>query len=148
MAEQFDLVVIGGGPGGYIAAIRAAQLGFPVACVDDWSRVDGKPAPGGTCVNVGCIPSKALLRSPRTSSSRDTASPSTASACRGSRIDLPKMLARKDGVVAQNNDGIVYLFKKNKVTFFHGVGRSPARTSTRWRMDVAGARARASLRST
>ena len=63
MAEQFDVVVIGGGPGGYTAAIRAAQLGFKTACIDDWSRTDGKPAPGGTCTNVGCIPSKALLQS-------------------------------------------------------------------------------------
>ncbi len=63
MAEQFDVVVIGAGPGGYIAAIRAAQLGLKTACIDDWTRADGKPAPGGTCTNVGCIPSKALLQS-------------------------------------------------------------------------------------
>ena len=63
MADSFDVVVIGGGPGGYIAAIRAAQLGMKVACVDDGSRADGRPAPGGTCTNVGCIPSKALLQS-------------------------------------------------------------------------------------
>ena len=61
--DAFDVVVIGGGPGGYTAAIRAAQLGFSTACIDDWSRADGKPAPGGTCTNVGCIPSKALLQS-------------------------------------------------------------------------------------
>src|SRR5256885_16944402 len=63
MADAFDVVVIGAGPGGYTAAIRAAQLGFSTACVDDWSRAGGKPAPGGTCTNVGCIPSKALLQS-------------------------------------------------------------------------------------
>ena len=63
MAKQFDVVVIGAGPGGYIAAIRAAQLGMTVACIDAWSTADGKPAPGGTCTNVGCIPSKALLQS-------------------------------------------------------------------------------------
>ena len=63
MADAFDVVVIGGGPGGYVAAIRAAQLGFSTACVDDWKTADGKPAPGGTCTNVGCIPSKALLQS-------------------------------------------------------------------------------------
>ena len=61
--KNFDVVVIGGGPGGYIAAIRAAQLGFSVACVDEWSNAAGGPAPGGTCTNVGCIPSKALLQS-------------------------------------------------------------------------------------
>jgi dihydrolipoamide dehydrogenase len=61
--KNFDVVVIGGGPGGYIAAIRAAQLGFNTACIDEWKTKDGKPAPGGTCTNVGCIPSKALLQS-------------------------------------------------------------------------------------
>ena len=61
MSKQFDVVVIGGGPGGYIAAIRAAQLGFNVACIDEWKNDKGGPAPGGTCTNVGCIPSKALL---------------------------------------------------------------------------------------
>ena len=63
MSKQFDVVVIGGGPGGYIAAIRAAQLGFQVACIDEWKNAAGGPAPGGTCTNVGCIPSKALLQS-------------------------------------------------------------------------------------
>ena len=63
MTQSFDVVVIGGGPGGYIAAIRAAQLGLKVACVDDWRGADGKPALGGTCTNVGCIPSKAVLQS-------------------------------------------------------------------------------------
>src|SRR6185369_6640045 len=63
MAEPFDVVVIGAGPGGYTAAISAAQLGFRVACIDDWKTAEGKPAPGGTCTNVGCIPSKALLQS-------------------------------------------------------------------------------------
>src|SRR5207302_740522 len=63
MAESYDVVVIGAGPGGYTAAIRAAQLGFKTACIDDWKTADGKPAPGGTCTNVGCIPSKALLQS-------------------------------------------------------------------------------------
>ena len=63
MAEKFDLIVIGGGPGGYVAAIRAAQLGLKTACVDKFTGKDGKPAPGGTCLNVGCIPSKALLDS-------------------------------------------------------------------------------------
>mgnify|MGYP002682671122 CR=1 FL=1 len=63
MSKQFDVIVIGGGPGGYIAAIRSAQLGFTVACIDEWKNDKGGPAPGGTCTNVGCIPSKALLQS-------------------------------------------------------------------------------------
>ena len=63
MSQSFDVIVIGGGPGGYIAAIRAVQLGFKVACIDEWKNAAGGPAPGGTCTNVGCIPSKALLQS-------------------------------------------------------------------------------------
>ena len=63
MSRQFDVIVIGGGPGGYMAAIRAAQLGFSVACIDEWKNAKGGPALGGTCTNVGCIPSKALLQS-------------------------------------------------------------------------------------
>ena len=82
-------VVIGGGPGGYIAAIRAAQLGFTTACIDDWSRADGKPAPGGTCTNVGCIPSKALLQSSETlRARRATRSPTHGIDVKGLSIDV------------------------------------------------------------
>ena len=122
MSKTFDVVVIGGGPGGYIAAIRAAQLGFNVACVDEWKNDKGGPAPGGTCTNVGCIPSKALLQS---SEHYEHAAHSFADHGIGLKdlsIDVKKMLARKDTVVKQNNDGILYLFKKNKVSFFHGRG--------------------------
>ncbi len=122
MSKSFDVVVIGGGPGGYIAAIRAAQLGFNVACVDEWKNDKGGPAPGGTCTNVGCIPSKALLQS---SEHYEHAAHSFADHGIGLKdlsIDVKKMLARKDTVVKQNNDGILYLFKKNKVSFFHGRG--------------------------
>ncbi len=120
--DQFDVIVIGGGPGGYVAAIRAAQLGFKTACIDEWKNTLGKPAPGGTCTNVGCIPSKALLQS---SEHYDHAMHHFADhgiTASGVKMDVPKMLARKDAVVKQNNDGILYLFKKNKVTFFHGRG--------------------------
>jgi dihydrolipoyl dehydrogenase len=140
MSEQFDVVVIGGGPGGYIAAIRAAQLGFKTACIDDWSRADGKPAPGGTCTNVGCIPSKALLQS---SENYEHAGHSFADHGIGIKelaIDVGKMLARKDRVVAQNNDGILYLFKKNKVAFFHGLGAFTGRDGERWKIAVKGAK--------
>ncbi len=122
MSKNFDVVVIGGGPGGYIAAIRAAQLGFSTACIDDWKNEKGGPAPGGTCTNVGCIPSKALLQS---SENFDHAAHSFADhgiEVKGLSLNLPQMLARKDSVVKQNNDGILYLFKKNKITFFHGRG--------------------------
>jgi dihydrolipoamide dehydrogenase len=79
--KNFDVVVIGGGPGGYIAAIRAAQLGFNVACIDEWKNDKGGPAPGGTCTNVGCIPSKALLQSQRALRARRAPRlPTTASA--------------------------------------------------------------------
>jgi dihydrolipoamide dehydrogenase len=120
--KNFDVVVIGAGPGGYIAAIRAAQLGFNVACIDAWQNAKGGPAPGGTCTNVGCIPSKALLQS---SEHFEHAAHSFAEHGIGLKdlsIDVKKMLARKDAVVKQNNDGILYLFKKNKVSFFHGLG--------------------------
>ncbi len=122
MSKNFDVVVIGGGPGGYVAAIRAAQLGFSAACIDEWKNAKGGPALGGTCTNVGCIPSKALLQS---SEHFDHAGHSFAEHGIGLvdlTIDVSKMLARKDLVVKQNNDGIAYLLKKNKVAFFHGRG--------------------------
>ena len=122
MSKNFDVIVIGGGPGGYIAAIRAAQLGFQVACIDEWKNEKGGPALGGTCTNVGCIPSKALLQS---SENFDQAGHHFADhgiGFTGLSMDVGKMIARKDTVVKQNNDGILYLFKKNKVNFFHGRG--------------------------
>jgi dihydrolipoamide dehydrogenase len=122
MTKQFDVIVIGGGPGGYIAAIRAAQLGFNTACIDEWKNKDGKPALGGTCTNVGCIPSKALLQS---SEHFDHAGHHFADhgiSMTGMTLDVATMLRRKDTVVKQNNDGIQFLFKKNKVSFFHGRG--------------------------
>jgi dihydrolipoamide dehydrogenase len=122
MAKQFDVVVIGGGPGGYIAAIRAAQLGFNVACIDEWKNKDGKPAPGGTCTNVGCIPSKALLQSSENFEEAGKHFGDHGINIGSLSIDVAKMLGRKDTVVKQNNDGILFLFKKNKVTFFHGRG--------------------------
>jgi dihydrolipoamide dehydrogenase len=140
MADSFDVVVIGAGPGGYIAAIRAAQLGFKVACIDDWTREGGKPAPGGTCTNVGCIPSKALLQSSEHFDHAGHAFADHGIRIEGLAIDLPRMLARKDRVVAQNNDGILFLFKKNKVAFFSGVGSFAGRDADgRWSVGVAGA---------
>ncbi len=120
--QNFDLVVIGAGPGGYIAAIRAAQLGMNVACVDEWKNEKGGPAPGGTCTNVGCIPSKALLQSSEHFEHLNHHFAELGISADNARIDVAKMLARKDLVVKQNNDGILYLFKKNKVSFFHGRG--------------------------
>ncbi|HRD98442.1 MAG TPA: dihydrolipoyl dehydrogenase [Rubrivivax sp.] len=120
--QSFDVVVIGGGPGGYIAAIRAAQLGFNVACIDEAKNAKGGPALGGTCTNVGCIPSKALLQSSEHYQHAGHAFAEHGIGLKDLSIDVKKMLARKDKIVAQNNDGILYLFKKNKVSFFHGRG--------------------------
>ena len=122
MAQSFDVVVIGGGPGGYIAAIRAAQLGLAVACIDEWKGADGKPALGGTCTNVGCIPSKAVLQSSENFEQAGHGFAEHGVKVKGLELDLAQMLKRKDQVVKQNNDGIAYLFKKNKVAFFHGRG--------------------------
>ena len=120
--KNFDVIVIGGGPGGYIAAIRAAQLGFQVACIDEWKNANGGPAPGGTCTNIGCIPSKALLQSSEHFEHAGHAFADHGIHLKDLSIDVKKMLARKDAVVKQNNDGILYLFKKNKIAFFHGRG--------------------------
>ena len=122
MSKSFDVVVIGGGPGGYIAAIRAAQLGFNTACIDEWKNDKGGPAPGGTCTNVGCIPSKALLQSSENFEQAGHHFADHGIGLSNLSIDVAKMLGRKNTVVKQNNDGILYLFKKNKVTFFHGRG--------------------------
>jgi dihydrolipoamide dehydrogenase len=138
MADQFDVVVIGGGPGGYIAAIRCAQLGLKTACIDDWTRAGGTPAPGGTCTNVGCIPSKALLQSSENFEHAGHAFADHGIEMTGLAIDVARMHARKDKVVAQNNDGILYLFKKNKIAFFHGRGGFAGRDGERWKITVAG----------
>jgi dihydrolipoamide dehydrogenase len=141
MSKSFDVVVIGGGPGGYIAAIRAAQLGFSVACIDAWKNAEGGPAPGGTCTNVGCIPSKALLQSSEHFEQAGHHFAAHGIEVKGLALDLPKMLGRKDTVVKQNNDGILYLFKKNKVSFFHGTGAFAGRSDAGIEVKVSGANA-------
>ncbi|WP_305825433.1 dihydrolipoyl dehydrogenase [Massilia brevitalea] len=136
--NQFDVVVIGGGPGGYIAAIRAAQLGFKTACIDAWSNAAGKPAPGGTCTNVGCIPSKALLQSSEHFEHAGHAFAEHGINVSGLELNLPQMLKRKDTIVKQNNDGILFLFKKNKVTFFHGLGSFGGKADEGYTINVSG----------
>jgi len=139
---DFDVLVIGSGPGGYIAAIRAAQLGFNVACVDEWKNDKGGPAPGGTCTNVGCIPSKALLQSSENFEHAGHQFAEHGIVVEKLSIDVARMLARKKTVVKQNNDGILYLFKKNKVSFFHGRGSFAGRgDGGLWQVAVAGAKA-------
>ena len=123
MSDKFDIIVVGAGPAGYVAAIRAAQLGFNTACVDEWSDADGKPALGGTCLNVGCIPSKALLDSSekyaQASHEFETHGISTGKLS----VDAKKMVARKDAIVKQLTSGVAGLFKANKITSIHGRGK-------------------------
>jgi dihydrolipoamide dehydrogenase len=141
MDKNFDVVVIGGGPGGYIAAIRAAQLGLKTACIDEWRLADGKPALGGTCTNVGCIPSKALLQSSENFEHAGHRFAEHGIQVKGLALDLAQMLARKDKVVKQNNDGIAFLFKKNKIDFFHGRGSfsdAPQASGGDWEIKFAG----------
>lgn len=138
MSKQFDVIVIGAGPGGYIAAIRAAQLGKNVACIDAWSTAAGTPAPGGTCTNVGCIPSKALLQSSEHFEHAKLHFGEHGISTGEVAIDVPKMIARKDAIVKQNNDGILYLFKKNKVTFFHGLASFVKAVEGGYEIKVAG----------
>ena len=135
---QFDVVVIGAGPGGYIAAIRAAQLGKTVACIDAWQNGQGGPAPGGTCTNVGCIPSKALLQSSEHYDQVNHHLVDHGIEVKGVSLKLDKMIGRKNTVVKQNNDGILYLLKKNKITFFHGKGSFSGQVDGGWAIKVSG----------
>ncbi len=116
---QFDVLVIGAGPGGYVAAIRAAQLGFSVACVDDFI-MNNNYSLGGTCLNVGCIPSKALLQSSENYHELLTQFKDHGISCDNPSIDIEKMLARKTDIINKNSNGIAYLFKKNKITHIKG----------------------------
>lgn len=138
MSKNFDVIVIGGGPGGYIAAIRAAQLGFNVACIDEWKNGKGGPAPGGTCTNVGCIPSKALLQSSEYFEHADKHFAEHGISASNVAMDVATMLGRKDAVVKQNNEGILYLFKKNKVSFFHGRGSFGKHVDGGYEVQVTG----------
>ncbi len=121
--KEYDVVVIGAGPGGYVAAIRCAQLGMKTACVESWISPEGKPALGGTCLNVGCIPSKALLDSSHhyehLNHGLDDHGISTSSL----KIDVKKMVARKDDIVKTLTGGIAGLFKKNKIDWLQGHGK-------------------------
>ncbi|WP_374011665.1 dihydrolipoyl dehydrogenase [Pseudoxanthomonas koreensis] len=123
MAEQFDVVVIGAGPAGYHAAIRAAQLGLKTACIDAALGKDGKPALGGTCLRVGCVPSKALLDSTHQYENMLHKFDQHGISFKDAAIDVEKMVARKDGIVKQFTGGIAMLFKANKVTAYYGFGQ-------------------------
>jgi dihydrolipoamide dehydrogenase len=117
MADAFDVVVIGSGPGGYVAAIRAAQLGFKTACVEKRATL------GGTCLNIGCIPSKALLHASELFHLAEGGLPSFGVKVEGVSLDLPAMMAHKTKTVTSNTKGIEFLFKKNNVTWIQGAAR-------------------------
>ncbi len=121
--KEFDLIVIGGGPGGYAAAIRAAQLEMKVLLIDDRRGDDGKPAPGGTCLNVGCVPSKALLDSSKHFHHIQHDYHEHGIDTDGVRMDVGRMIERKRKIVKQLNGGLIQLFKANKIEFANGRGR-------------------------
>ena len=123
MAEQFDVIVIGAGPAGYHAAIRAAQLGMKTACIDAALGKDGKPALGGTCLRVGCIPSKALLDSSRQFYNLQHLFGEHGISVKDAKIDIGAMVGRKDKIVKQFTGGIAMLFKANKITPYYGFGQ-------------------------
>ena len=127
---MFDVVVIGAGPGGYIAAIRAAQLGFKTACIEGWKNAKRELALGGTCLNVGCIPSKALLASSEEFEKASRHLDAHGISVNGVKIDIGKMQARKDSIVTKMTKGIEFLFKKNKVTWLQGFGKLTAAGDT------------------
>jgi dihydrolipoamide dehydrogenase len=123
MSPQYDVLVIGAGPAGYVAAIRASQLGLKTACVDDFIGKDGKPALGGTCLNVGCIPSKALLESTKQFHALKHSFKDHGISAGEPVMDVPTMIGRKDKIVKQLTGGIATLFKANKVTAYAGRGK-------------------------
>lgn len=123
MSNQYDVIVIGGGPGGYVAAIRCAQLGLKTACVEQWINKQQKPALGGTCLNVGCIPSKALLESSERYEEIAHHNADHGISVTGLEVDVPTMIARKDKIVSQLTGGIAQLFQANGITWLQGHGK-------------------------
>jgi len=121
--DKYDVIVIGAGPAGYHAAIRAAQLGLKTACIDEWIGKDGKPALGGTCLNVGCIPSKALLDSSKQFWNLQHSFEVHGITTKGAAIDVKTMVGRKDKIVKQFTGGVGLLFKGNKITPVYGKGK-------------------------
>jgi len=140
MAKQFDVLVIGGGPGGYVAAIRAAQLGLNTACVESEAYADpkGEVRLGGTCLNVGCVPSKALLQSSELFEQANHSFVMHGISATGVKIDVKTMVNRKENIVTQLTSGIKGLFKKNKVTLLAGHGKFVGANDGLWEVDVAG----------
>jgi dihydrolipoamide dehydrogenase len=138
MSQEFDVVVIGGGPGGYIAAIRAAQLGKKVACIEKWKNPKGDLKLGGTCLNVGCIPSKALLASSEEFEKASHHLGDHGINVSGVTLDLAKLHARKDGIVEKMTKGIEFLFRKNKITWIKGHGTFTGKSDAGYQIKVSG----------
>ena len=126
--SEFDVIVIGGGPGGYVAAIRAAQLGLKTACIESRGSL------GGTCLNVGCIPSKAMLSTSEKYHEAESDFAKLGIKTGGVSLDLPAMMKYKGSVVEANTKGIEFLFKKNKIDWLKGAGKIIAAG----KVDVAG----------
>jgi len=135
--KSFDVLVIGAGPAGYIAAIRCAQLGLSTACAEQWKTPKGDFVLGGTCLNVGCIPSKALLESSENYERVQHQFKAHGITATGVKFDLKTMLGRKDAIVGKMTGGIAGLFKKNKVTWLQGRGRLVSGGTT-WKVEVSG----------
>lgn len=138
MSKEFDVVVIGAGPGGYIAAIRAAQLGKTVACIEQWKNPAGQLKLGGTCLNVGCIPSKALLASSEAFEAAGHHLADHGITTGEVAIDVAKMLGRKDAIVEKMTGGIEFLFKKNKITWLKGHGKFVGKNDAGVQIEVSG----------
>jgi dihydrolipoyl dehydrogenase len=138
MAQTFDVIVIGSGPAGYIAAIRAAQLGLKTACVEKWQTPQGVGALGGTCLNVGCIPSKALLESSENYERVLHKFESHGIGVTGAKMDIAKMMARKDAIVTKMTKGIEFLFKKHKIEWLRGHGTLVGKGAAGWQVELSG----------
>jgi len=126
MSEKYDVIVIGAGPAGYVAAIRCAQLGLKTACVEKWINKQDKPALGGTCLNVGCIPSKALLEATELYETANSRFGDLGIVCSDVSLDVPTMIGRKDKIVSELTSGIAQLFKANGVEWLQGEGKLEA----------------------
>lgn len=138
MAQLFDVVVIGSGPAGYIAAVRAAQLGLKTACVEKWRNPNGEMALGGTCLNVGCIPSKALLASSEEYEKVSHHLGAHGITVKGASMNIATMLKRKDVIVSKMSKGIEFLFRKNKITWLKGHGRFSGRVDQGFTIEIEG----------
>jgi dihydrolipoamide dehydrogenase len=135
---DFDVIVIGAGPGGYIAAIRAAQLGKSVACIENWKNPAGHLKLGGTCLNVGCIPSKALLASSEEYENTLHHLSDHGIGVENVTLDLAKLIARKNSIVEKITGGVEFLFRKNKITWLKGHGKFVGRAGDATRVEVSG----------